>query len=174
MVSPSPDGLQPPQPPRVAVPEEQWAEDTRLLPPAFPPEVPAARPNAAARWSRRIPQGFRGGLLVAVIAAALLGVAAWFATGGSGTQSAASGKSDNGYTQPTDLPTGELGAPPASPTKGKGKKGSKSVAPNYTPGGAEPALAAAASLPGVSGPGPAVSCPAATVTATGAGEYTPA
>lgn len=154
--------------PREAVPEEQRAEHTRLLPPAFLSEEGAAQPNVVAR-SARVPSGFRGGLLAGMVAAALLGVAVYFATDGSGKQSAASG---NGYTQPTDLPTGPLGAPPDGGTKGKGKKGSKSAAPDYTPGGAEPALVAAASLPGVSGPDPAVPCPAATVTVSNSGDLT--
>ena len=115
--------------------------------------------------------GFQRGLLVGVGFAVVVGLVAWMVGSGGGTTptagSAPSANPSFGFPNP-----GQVGTPsPSSTKKKKGKTGASSnPIPAYTPGAGQPALAAAASLPGVTSANPAVTCPAATVQVGSAAE----
>jgi hypothetical protein len=173
----SPNDIDRPTPDEVPQPFEstqstQPVEQTQQLQPIEPspsaqaPQPP--RPSGARGWLGSL-TGFQRGLLVGLATAAVVGIAAWAASGDGGGSKQPSG------TGPAANPTfefpspGQAGTPEASPTKKKGKGSATGIpVPDYTPGGAQPALVAAASLPGVTSANPAVTCPAATVTVSSA------
>jgi hypothetical protein len=127
--------------------------------------APTAQPPTGLRGRAAALTGFQRGVLVGVAFAAVVGLVAWIVAGSGG------GTSNTAAAGPSANPTfafpsaGQVGAPsPSSTKKKKDKTGATgNPIPDYTPGGAEPALLAAAALPGVTAANPAVTCPAATV-----------
>jgi hypothetical protein len=118
--------------------------------------------------------GFQRGMAAGVGLALVVGLGIWLASTGGSSPVAATGPSANpSFVFPS---AGQVGASPSDTGKQKKPKSSKSgaVIPDYTPGGAQPALVAAAALPGVTSADPAVTCPAATVNVSTAGQLTQA
>ena len=145
-------------------------------PPPYGGEYPQpsgqpAAPATGLRGRLAALTGFQRGLLVGIGFAVVVGLVAWMVGSSGGTTSAAgSGPSANpSFAFPS---AGQVGTPTPSATKTKKGKSSASgnPIPDYTPGGAQPALVAAASLPGVTSANPSVSCPAATVQVSSASE----
>jgi hypothetical protein len=151
----------------VVSPNESGAPE----PPRQPEPQDTPRPATGLRAVLGRLTGFQRGLLAGVAFAALVGMVAWVVGGSGGTNPAASSgpSADPSFEFPSAGPV--AGTPGPSPTKTKGKGAATGIAvPDYTPGGPEPALVAAASLPGVTSANPEVTCPAATVTVSGADE----
>ena len=173
---PEPERREPPAPP--ADPTLQFGAPEFSAPQFGAPQSSAPQSNApgsAGGGEPPRPSGLRGrldrltgfqrGLLAGLAFAAVVALAAYFASGGGGsTPAAGSGPSAN----PTFVfpSAGQVNTPSPSSTKKKKGKGTATgiPAPDYSPNGAQPALVAAASLPGVTSADPAVTCLAATVT----------
>ena len=139
--------------------------------PAEPGEEAAGRRSLSSRLRGR--SRLELGLSAAFVAAVVLGLAGWFA-GGSGHAAHSGPKADPSFTFPA---AGDTATPSPTSTRHK-RKGSGSstgaAIPDYTPGAAQPAVVAAATLPGVTSANPAVTCPAATVSVSNAGQLTAA
>jgi len=136
--------------------------------PPGPGEDPQPAPATGMRGRLSRITGFQRGLLAGLAIAAVVGVTVWATSGGgSGTPSGSGPAANPSFTFPNP---GQAGTPTPTSTKHKKPKGSATGTPlpQYTPGGAQPALVAAASLPGVTSADPAVTCPAATVTVSDA------
>ena len=166
-----PDGYQAPVPPRGV--DAYGVDANGADPHGFDPY--AAQPTTPA-WRRKLStlSGFQRGLAVGVALALVVGLGVWLAGSGGSTPAASAGPgADPSFVFPS---AGQVGASPSETGKRKGKGGKTAAGggpvPDYTPGGPQPALVAAASLPAVTSADPSVTCPAATVEVSTADQLT--